>query len=131
MINPPIFQPKSSLEEVRAAFENWRKTRPKRAAIPEFLWNAAIRLSKENSVFKISKALRLNYAHLKRRIQGDSLAPMTPPTFIELDIGKRGGSDECVLEMENDGGKKMRIQFRGTIQLDLVGLSRAFWESWS
>ena len=87
MMNLPVFQPKSSLEEVREAFENWRKTRAKRAAIPESLWYAAIALSKEHSTFTISKELRVNYTDLKRRIQNDILEPVQPD-FIELDISK-------------------------------------------
>ena len=36
-------------------------------------------------------------------------------------------SGECVLEVENDDGVKMRIHLKGVAMPDLVALSRSFW----
>lgn len=127
-MNLPALQPKPSLEEVRDAFESWRKTRTKRAAIPEPLWQAAVILSKEHSTFAISKALRVNYSDLKRRIANDILEPVQG-AFIEFEIGKPGMPPECMMEMTHSNGKKMRLHFKGDARPDLVQLSRAFWES--
>ena len=49
------------LEVVRDQFETWRKRRPCRGRIPEALWQAAVGLCKEHSIFEVSRALRLNY----------------------------------------------------------------------
>ncbi len=128
MMNLPVSNPKSSLEEVREAFENWRKTRVKRSAIPEFLWHAAVALSKEHSIFAISKALRLNYTDLKRHIQNDILEPVQG-AFVELDISKPGATAECMVEMIHSNGKKMRLHFKGDTRPNLAELGRIFWQS--
>ena len=59
-----------SLEVVRNQFESWRKRRRCRSRIPESLWQAAVQLCKEHSVFAVSRALRLNYNGLKNRVPG-------------------------------------------------------------
>ena len=128
MMNLPVSYPESSLEEVREAFENWRKTRVKRAEIPESLWHAAVALSKEHSTFAISKALRVNYTDLKRRIQDDIFEPVQG-SFIELDISKPGATAECMVEMIQSNGKKMRLHFKGDARPNLAELGRTFWES--
>lgn len=71
MIQEPISPLKPNLAQVRDQFENWRKTRQKRTAIPEALWDAAVSLSKDYSTLQISKALRLHYTTLKNRIQAE------------------------------------------------------------
>jgi hypothetical protein len=58
-------KPEPTLEEVRVQFETWRKTRNSRQPIPDQLWQAAFKLSKNYSVYKIAKTLRLDYTKLK------------------------------------------------------------------
>ena len=75
-ITLPTVRP--TLEVVRNQFETWRKRRRCRSRIPESLWQAAVRLCREHSVFEVSRALRLNYNGLKNRVpkapEGQGLA---------------------------------------------------------
>ena len=65
-ITLPTVRP--TLEVVRNQFEAWRKRRRCRGRIPEALWQAAVELCREHSIFEVSRSLRLNYNGLKNRV---------------------------------------------------------------
>ena len=127
---PTVRQP---LEVVRNQFETWRKRRPCRGRIPEALWQAAVGLCKEHSIFEVSRALRLNYNGLKNRVpkaRGVGLAVGQRPDlgFVRLDLGAPIAPSECLVEMEAPNGAKMRMSFGGAARdFDPVDLGRAFW----
>jgi hypothetical protein len=50
-------------------------------------------------------------------------------TFVELAAPTRADGGECLVELEDGGGAKMRIHVQGVEIPDLVALSRSFWES--
>jgi hypothetical protein len=121
------------LESVRYQFEKWRETRKSpRETIPEYLWEAAAKLHDKYPISRISKALGLNHTDLKKRIYGKSakgLAKKQPsPLFVELAGVESFATSECIVEMENDSGSKMRMHFKGKADLDLLELSKAFWK---
>ena len=121
------------LEVVRDQFETWRKRRPCRGRIPEALWQAAVGLCKEHSIFEVSRALRLNYNGLKNRVPkardvGLAVGQRPDLGFVRLDLGAPIAPSECLVEMEAPNGAKMRMSFRGTARdFDPVDLGRAFW----
>jgi len=121
------------LEVVRDQFETWRKRRPYRGRIPEALWQAAVGLCKEHSIFEVSRALRLNYNGLKNRVPkardvGLAVGQRRDLGFVRLDLGAPIAPSECLVEMEAANGSKMRMTFRGVLRdVDPVELSRAFW----
>jgi hypothetical protein len=122
----------SPLESVRYQFEKWRETRKNgREPIPGNLWAAAIKLCNQYSINHVSKSLRLSYTTLKKRVQGKTPVSkkkeLSSPTFVELDWQGHFPSSECIIEMENGNGSKMRMSFKGRADLDLLELSRAFW----
>jgi hypothetical protein len=115
-----------------ARIEAWRNDPRKSKQMPEELWKAAVELSKEYSVYYISKTLRINYKNLKKRVkpQIKKSLPIVKdyrPHFIELGIEKPSSEPECTIEMEDGSGAKMKIHLRGATDLDLYELSRAFW----
>ena len=120
-------------EVVRDQFETWRKRRPCRSRIPEALWQAAVGLCKEHSIFEVSRALRLNYNGLKNRVPkardvGLAVGQRRDLGFVRLDLGAPIAPSECLVEMEAPNGAKMRMTFRGVLRdVDPVELSRAFW----
>ncbi len=131
---------KPTLEEIREQFETWRKTREKRTTIPDALWEAAISLSSQHSLCQISKALRLNYSDLKHRVQSSQSflqsSPVIDSAFIDLGLKAPILPVECIVEMENQNGGKMRICFKGEApdhrcgifdRLDLLELGKVFW----
>ena len=122
----------SPLESVQYQFEKWRETRKKRREpIPENLWAAATGLYNQYSINQISRALHLNYMDLKKRIPGQKSGSkkkrLSSPFFVELDWQDNFPASECVIEMENGSGSKMRMSFKGRADLDLLELGKAFW----
>jgi len=127
---PTLADQKPTVEQVRDQFEQWRNTREKRTDIPTELWQAAISLAKHTSVYQISKALRLNYTDLKHRVEaqgGSALrAAVNGSAFIELGVGQVPAAAECIVEMEDKEGLKMKMCFKGEIGFDLLELGKAF-----
>lgn len=123
----------SPLESVRYQFERWRETRKKpREPIPEDLWAAAVGLVKHYPISHISKSLRLNHTDLKNRISGNGKkkkpTDQSPsPPFVELDCLHPFGSPECIIELEDACGSKMKMTFKGQAGVDLLELGKAFW----
>ena len=122
---------KPTLDEIREQFGTWRKTREKRTPIPDALWEAAVSLSSRYSLYQISKALRLNYNDLKCHIQTSPSSlqslPVIDPAFIELGLKAPMLPAECIVEMEDQNGAKMRMCFKGEAGLDLLELGKVFW----
>jgi hypothetical protein len=122
-----------TLEVVRNQFEAWRKRRRCRGQIPEALWQAAVELCRDRSIFEVSRALRLNYNGLKNRVpkardMGLAVGQRSDLNFVKLDLGAPITLSECLVEMETPNGSKMRMSFRGIMRdFDSVELSRAFW----
>ena len=116
-----------TIEAICEQFEQWRQTRKKRTAIPEHLWAAAIELSGNHSVCKISKTLGLNYTDLQKRIQqsrSKDLPETIQPKFIGFEIGNKE-SAEYVIEMAHRNGESMKAHIRGS-HIDFLELSKIF-----
>ena len=109
-------------------FERWRSSHKGRKPIPESLWRAAVEVAREHGIFRTSKALRLEFNKLKRRVQSAGRrAASTRPAFVELVASESAGLSECLIELEGPRGK-MRVQWKGITPPDLAGLSRTLWE---
>ena len=127
--NPALPSP---LDSLKYQFEQWRKTRKnRRERIPETLWSAAVGLRKQYSVNQISRALGLNYNDLKKRIpeQNDysKRNKLSSTDFVELAWQNGFSASECVIEMEDTYGSKMRMSFKGSADLDFLELGKSFW----
>ena len=124
-----------TLEEIHDQFETWRQTRQKRGPIPEPLWEAAVGLSKNHSIFEISKVLRLNYTDLKHRVLARDTHSIVKtdktPTFIELDLQHPNSLPQCVIKMQKANGSKMKLYFTAETRVDLLQLSKCFWSNGS
>ena len=125
------------LENVRRRFERWRRTRTARTRIPESLWTATVKMAGKYGVHQTAKTLRIDYYELKKRAQAEGFTSTSVPTggeetaFVELPGPFPVPSGECLMELEDDSGAKMRVHLKGTETPDLVGLSRSFWDAWS
>jgi len=122
----------SPLESVQYQFEKWRENRKShREPIPENLWTAAISLCSQYGINQVSRALHLSYMSLKEKIPGmksvSKKRKATSPFFVELDCQRSFPASECIIEMENTDGSKMRMSFKGRTDLDLLELGKAFW----
>jgi hypothetical protein len=122
----------SPLESIQYQFEKWRESRKSaRERIPENLWTAAISLCGQYSINQVSRALHLSYTSLKEKIPGlkpvSKKRKISSPFFVELDCHGSFPAAECVIEMENAYGSKMRMSFKGRADLDLLELGKSFW----
>ena len=129
MEKPNVLPP--DIEETRNQLIHWRESKKSaREPIPERLWEQARDLANKYSINEVSKHLRLNYTDLKKRILGPNYKTVPhkkPASFIELPSEKLFSQSECIIEMEDKSGCKMKMCFRGETNLDLLELGKAFW----
>jgi hypothetical protein len=130
-MSAPITTISVAIEDLRRRLEEWRSTQPRRARLPEPLWSEATALARTQGLAATARALRLDYASLKKRLQQlPAEAPDAPPAFVELLAPAAARNlSACVVELEGPHGGRMRIQFRATPPpaADLVALSRILW----
>jgi len=119
------------LEAGRRRFERWRRTRKGHSRIPEPLWTSALKLAGAYGLCRTARTLRLDYNALKKRINSadphDSSGQETATAFVELAPPQRACLPECIVELEDPRGAKMRIHLKGVEAPDLAALSRSFW----
>ena len=120
------------LEKLRQRFERWRGTHKARSRIPVGLWTSAVKMAGTFGLNRTARALRLDYYAFKKRIERQpAIAPHLPErtasTFLELPLPTSAAACECILELENVGGAKMRVHLKGFEAPDLAAMSRSFW----
>jgi len=122
-----------SLEQVAERFRHWRETRIRGEHVPLHLWAAAVGLAKEHSLQRIAHALRVDHDRLKRRAERAGVVARgvrLDTQFVELfaaPAATAAGMRECVVELENARGAKMRVELNGNGIAGLAGLCSAFW----
>lgn len=116
------------LADARKQFSEWRSNRARRTErIPLALWKAAARCAVRFGIHPTARALGLDYAALKRRMPLVAKPARTVDSpFVELVPSVRSSSPECVVELENRAGAKLRIELRGSAIPDLIDLARRF-----
>ena len=121
------------LDAARRRFKQWRRTRRIGSRIPESLWAAAVKLAEAYGLNATVKALSVDYYSLKTRLENKSVsrsrvaAAANGARFVELSASARTGIPECILEIEDVKGAKIRIQLKGIEAPDLAALSRSLW----
>ena len=119
----------AGLESTRQRFERWRETREGRPRIPESLWALAARAARQFGVHRTCRALRLDYVVLKRHVEADATQGSSRleshPSFVELVQAGDLSRSECVVEIEDPSGARMRIEIKGVAVPDLVALTRS------
>ena len=120
------------MEGVLRRFEKWRRMRKTRARIPEPLWDAAVKMAVAYGLHRTAKTLSVNYYSLKKRVDKEVAAASeskadAATTFVELTPPSVGGGCECLLELDDADGAKMRVHLNGIAAPDLAALSRSFW----
>jgi len=119
----------AAMRKVHAQLQRWRSRRRKRERIPEALWAAAGELARQHGVNPVSRALRLEFNHLKCAAEagGAKGRKGATPAFVELIAPQTSSARECVLELEAPRGK-LRVEFKGMGVAELADISRALWE---
>lgn len=122
------------LEAVRLRVEQWRGSRTKRTRMPEELWDAAATVARDHGLWAVSRALRVNYESLRRRVErGERVAAaraVDAAGFVELAAAQAiGGSTQegTVVELTGVDGAKLAIRIEGRTSLDMQALVEGFW----
>ena len=116
------------LLELSQRLEQWRSERSTRSRLPESIWAAAAEMAQRHGLHRTTKALRLDYTGLKKRMTAaaQSAGPV-PPGFVELLAPAATGPEECVVEWESARGR-MRVAMKG-VTPDWASLLRAWREN--
>jgi hypothetical protein len=138
---------------VHSEIEEWRSKRTKRTAMPTEIWSSAVELAGRYNAYRISRALRLNYEALKRRLsettrKSDALStsdskPISRCEFVEVSgVGmmstssghgvaasgdKRGSGLGLEIEMSDATGSRMTVRMSEGCRVDLQNLVSSFW----
>ena len=124
----------TQLRRVCRAFEHWRRTRPRRSAIPVSLWTLAVEHAHAVGVHATARRLRLDYYALKQRVETAAAgAPRASagPAFVEVVPAGPTPTriSECVIDLADARGVTMRIRLTGPAVADLTALSQGLWRA--
>ena len=116
------------LAEVKRGFDQWRRSRSRGRQIPEPLWRMAVKAATRYGVQSTARRLGLNSTRLKQWAQ--RLAPVEveeDQRFVELPWPGAAPLAECILEAEDESGRKLRIHLKGPATAQAASLGRLLW----
>ena len=121
-----------TVEQVQARFQQWRRQKQGRAAIPDELWAAAIALARRDGVNRTAAALRLDGSKLKGQMTtkvGTAKAIGAPPSFVALLAGSPSGvaanPPRYTIELD---GRHGRLRVHCQDPAELATVSRTLWD---
>ena len=119
------------IAQLQRQFDEFRRTRPRRAKLPDSLWDAGAELARQHGVYAVAQPLRLDYRGLKKRLgEAANRRPDKPkPVFVELIAPPPATREDCLIEFESLAGDKMRIQWKAAAAPDWACLLRVWRES--
>ena len=115
-----------TMGQVRRQLERWRGNRKKGARIPEPIWQAAVEVAREHGLWQTAKELRLDYYSLQDRVassNGDT------GEFIEIPLPATAMRPDCVVEIEDGRGARMRVELQGKSADSVESVVRALWSA--
>jgi hypothetical protein len=124
---PPANVP-TPLSLARRQLDQWRHRQQGRKRLPRELWSKAVALAREHGINKTARILGLKYESLKKHLDatppGASGSGKARPEFIEfLPREMVSSSLECMIELEDGSGGKMRMHVKGASMADLASLA--------
>lgn len=126
----------ASLSEIATRIKRWRESRRRGEHIPPDIWVQALALTREHGPERVADALGLDLGRLTRRMERDGghvASEVAVTQFVEMFVPPatpaQAAAPECVLELTNARGTKMRVQLAGNGLGALAGLCRAFVEA--
>ncbi len=119
------------IENVRDRIEEWRRTREKRTRMPEDLWQAAVDLARDHGPWSISRALRVRYETLRRRLGESSTEtePADKARFVELGsaiASTEVASSSVTVELSRGDGTRLTVRLPSDSAVDVKSLIGAF-----
>ena len=119
------------IAQLQRQLDEYRRMRPRRAKLPEPIWDAAAELAREHGVYAVAQALRLDYMGLKKRLGegANRRRSKSKPVFVELITPPPAACEDCLIEFESARSGKMRIHWPVRVAPDWTGLLRAWREA--
>jgi hypothetical protein len=123
-----------ALMQLRERFATWRAMRKLGMRIPPELWSAAVEMVAVHGACRVAAELNLDYDMLKQRVALVGCKVTTTelaPRFVELfapagAMPAQNAQPECVVEMANARGARMRVELNGHGLVGLSSLCSAF-----
>ena len=124
-----------ALTQLKERFATWRAVRKLGMRIPPELWAAALEMVAVHGVVRVAGELNLDYDMLKQRVAqtgGKVTSTELVPRFVELFAaagpmpGHSASLPECVVELANARGARMRVELNGQGLGSLSALCNAF-----
>ena len=117
-----------ALTQLKERFATWRAVRKLGMRIPPELWAAAVEMVAVHGACRVARELKLDYDMLRQRVAlagGKLTTTELAPRFVELfaaagAMPAPSAQPECVVELANARGARMRVELSGQ---GLVGLS--------
>ena len=120
---------RDTLSDLQSEFERWRRSRRRGTRIPEALWRAAAEAAGECGVSKTAQTLGLDYYGLKKRLESTFEVSEPEPTggheFLEIPLF--ASAPDCVLEMADAQGARLRVELRGSATAHCEALAQVLW----
>ena len=121
----------TEVKQVRVQLDEWRSHRRHGQRIPEELWGLAVKAARRHGLNRVSRALGLDYYHLKKRSglgkQKARGAGGGEQMFVELaSVATEATELACVVELEKGNGVRMRISVRDAATVDWSRMKEAF-----
>jgi len=113
----------SEMRAVQRQFEKWRTSRPRLTRIPDSLWHAAISLYPRHSLNQISRVLHLETTVLRQHLppsERQAGRAARGQRFMEFAASAGAGIGEYLIEVEDQGGKVVRVRLSGFTGVDRV-----------
>lgn len=123
------------LAKLEKEVAHWRQVRKLPCPMPREFWDRAVVLAADLGVGKVARALRLNQATLKGRLEDTGKADSYLATFVELlpagpsatpPTGSSHFLRECALEIDSIDGLRLRVMLKDLSAGSLVGVLRQF-----
>ena len=119
----------AALLRLEKRFLAWRRTRPVGQRIPDSLWEAAAKLAVDHGLNRTAKRLKLDYYSLQKQVEQHRADSRSPVTFVELPTASMASagassSSECLIELDDGRGARLRVHLKGSEIPDLLALAR-------
>jgi hypothetical protein len=139
-----VFAGPVELKGLHRRIEAWRQTRPRTRPMPEELWKEASGFARKLGICRVSRALRVNYGGLKRRVRAsgpprvvsrtsERAASVSRPDFIELSgappfaaLSEAPGASDAVVEVVTPDGARLTIRVKGATNPNVAAWVSAF-----
>jgi hypothetical protein len=139
-----VFAGPVELKGLHRKIEAWRGTRPGTRPMPEELWKEASGFARKLGICRVSRALRVNYVGLKRRMRASGpsrvvsrssvrAASVSRPDFIELSgpapfaaLNEAPAGSDAVVEVVASDGARLTIRVKGATSPNVAAWVSAF-----